>query len=478
MIDLMREIARAEAVVDIHDRDAARAGIEHGEERRKPLKGRAVAHACRDGDHGTVRETADHACKRAFHPRDRDDHGGAHDLLQPVEQAVKPRDAHVVEPQYIISEELCGQRGFLRDRDIARAACRDQDPSDTVRRAVLAEHGEPRFLIPGKLNSAGTGFEGHEFYEASSLRKFDGKYYATVKIIPAPKRYVNYVESSPRDQLQPKFRALEYAKPGDSLNYRVPVVVEVATGRVVDNREGLGWMPRANLYYYTRTSAGKRELVTVDPQTKKENVLASDLPEGYFQITPTEDRIIFSITDEGPKERPDVYEVIHPDDRHKGLGRELYAALEHGLGEMGVRGVYACIAVPDGEDERLRPDSPLFHEAMGYKLCGTFKNCGYKFGKWYTMVWMEKLIGEFTENPEPIIPYRETLKAAPTERKPLASYDNKQIRLTDRFGNVFYGEGCSFNEEWGMHVLNCEEPGIEVGLYSIFESDIVSIIEM
>ncbi len=169
---------------------------------------------------------------------------------------------------------------------------------------------------------------------------------------------------------------------------------------------------------------------------------------------------------------------IHPDDRHKGLGRELYAALEHGLGEMGVRGVYACIAVPDGEDERLRPDSPLFHEAMGYKLCGTFKNCGYKFGKWYTMVWMEKLIGEFTENPEPIIPYRETLKAAPTERKPLASYDNKQIRLTDRFGNVFYGEGCSFNEEWGMHVLNCEEPGIEVGLYSIFESDIVSIIEM
>lgn len=43
---------------------------------------------------------------------------------------------------------------------------------------MLTVKGEPRFLIPGKLNSAGTGFEGHEFYEASSMRKFDGRYYA------------------------------------------------------------------------------------------------------------------------------------------------------------------------------------------------------------------------------------------------------------------------------------------------------------
>lgn len=33
-------------------------------------------------------------------------------------------------------------------------------------------------LIPGQGNAKGTGFEGHEFYEASSMRKFNGKYYA------------------------------------------------------------------------------------------------------------------------------------------------------------------------------------------------------------------------------------------------------------------------------------------------------------
>ena len=32
-------------------------------------------------------------------------------------------------------------------------------------------------LIPGYKNSAGTGFEGHEMYEASSMRKINGRYY-------------------------------------------------------------------------------------------------------------------------------------------------------------------------------------------------------------------------------------------------------------------------------------------------------------
>ena len=38
--------------------------------------------------------------------------------------------------------------------------------------------GEPRFLLPGKENAVGTGFEGHEFYEASSMRRFGDQYYA------------------------------------------------------------------------------------------------------------------------------------------------------------------------------------------------------------------------------------------------------------------------------------------------------------
>ncbi len=106
-------------------------------------------------------------------------------------------------------------------------------------------------------------------------------------------------------------------QPGGQTHTRTEVRA-TATGRVVDERDGVTWMPRTNLYYYTRERDGRRQLVTVDPATKAESVLADDLPKGYFTMTPTEDRLIFSITDEGPKENPGVYEVIHPDDRQPG----------------------------------------------------------------------------------------------------------------------------------------------------------------
>ena len=104
-------------------------------------------------------------------------------------------------------------------------------------------------------------------------------------------------------------------------------VREVATGRVVAQRDDISWMPRANLYYYTRTKGEQRELVSVDPQTQQENVLAKGLPEGYFRMTPTEDRLIYTLYDEAPKERPDVYEVIHPDDRQPGWRTRSHLAL-------------------------------------------------------------------------------------------------------------------------------------------------------
>ena len=42
---------------------------------------------------------------------------------------------------------------------------------------MLTLDGEPEMAVPGCTASAGTGFEGHEFYEASSMRKINGRYY-------------------------------------------------------------------------------------------------------------------------------------------------------------------------------------------------------------------------------------------------------------------------------------------------------------
>ena len=62
----------------------------------------------------------------------------------------------------------------------------------------------------------------------------------------------------------------------------------------------------------------------------------------------------------------------------------------------------ACIACTATKDAHLTNDSIYFHEHMGYRLVGTFYQCGYKFQHWYDMVWMERMIGEHKEKQEPI----------------------------------------------------------------------------
>ncbi len=78
-----------------------------------------------------------------------------------------------------------------------------------------------------------------------------------------------------------------------------------------------------------------------------------------------------------------------------GIGRKLYEALENILRQQGIVNLAAAIAAPhDEEDEYLTRDSLRFHGRMGYEFVGEFKKNGYKFGRWYDLVWMEKRIGE------------------------------------------------------------------------------------
>lgn len=84
--------------------------------------------------------------------------------------------------------------------------------------------------------------------------------------------------------------------------------------------------------------------------------------------------------------------------RHHGTGRLLYAELERQLKDMGMKNIYACISYKDEADEYLPLDSIHFHETMGYTRCGLFHKCGYKFGRWYDTLWVEKLIGEHRQD--------------------------------------------------------------------------------
>ena len=93
---------------------------------------------------------------------------------------------------------------------------------------------------------------------------------------------------------------------------------------------------------------------------------------------------------------------LAPDCRGAGIGRRLYGALEEQLRKMGILNLYARIGWCDEEDEYLTHASPAFHRALGFTLAGKFQKCGYKFGRWYDMIWMEKLIGSHSV-PQPDI---------------------------------------------------------------------------
>ena len=80
--------------------------------------------------------------------------------------------------------------------------------------------------------------------------------------------------------------------------------------------------------------------------------------------------------------------------RHSGVGGRLNRVLEAVLKAMGILNMEACIGVPEVEDEHLTRNSENYHAHIGYRLVGEFYKCGYKFGRWYNMVWMEKMIGE------------------------------------------------------------------------------------
>ena len=86
----------------------------------------------------------------------------------------------------------------------------------------------------------------------------------------------------------------------------------------------------------------------------------------------------------------------------RGLGRELYEALEERLTEMGIQNLYACIGWSEIEDEYLNQNSAQFHAHLGFKTVGRFQKCGRKFGRWYDMVWMEKIVGDHSPECRPL----------------------------------------------------------------------------
>lgn len=137
-------------------------------------------------------------------------------------------------------------------------------------------------------------------------------------------------------------------------------VKETLTGKEVARRsEAIRWMPLSGDYYFVRQGVSGRQLVSVSPATGFERVIAEGLPEGNFSISPAEDYLLYTLVQEGPKERKEIYEVIDPDDRQPGWRNRTYVAkydLKSGLMQpltFGYRNAWVSDISADGREALL-----------------------------------------------------------------------------------------------------------------------------
>ena len=82
---------------------------------------------------------------------------------------------------------------------------------------------------------------------------------------------------------------------------------------------------------------------------------------------------------------------LEPGMHRQGIGRRLYTLMERLLAAQGVVKTIAMITRPT--DEFSDFNSVPFHEKMGYRPAGRLDFCGFKFGRWYTTLCMDKQIG-------------------------------------------------------------------------------------
>lgn len=97
---------------------------------------------------------------------------------------------------------------------------------------------------------------------------------------------------------------------------------------------------------------------------------------GYAYASPPYSRAAYAWCAE-----PTVY--LRPEARSRGIAAALYAALEEILRFQGYQVLYALICAENTASLR-------FHEKAGYAFRVLFPDCGFKFGRWLGLIWLEK----------------------------------------------------------------------------------------
>jgi dipeptidyl aminopeptidase/acylaminoacyl peptidase len=138
------------------------------------------------------------------------------------------------------------------------------------------------------------GSEGNAYTLTSLVWSPDSKKLAAYRLKPGYHREVHYVESSPEDQIQPKFFSRPYEKPGDVLDLNQPVLFDVAGKKQINIENGLFPNPfelselvwrkdsRAFTFEYNQRGHQVYRIIEVDAASGKPRGVISEEPKTFF----------------------------------------------------------------------------------------------------------------------------------------------------------------------------------------------------
>lgn len=136
-----------------------------------------------------------------------------------------------------------------------------------------------------------------EYYSASIRWSPDSRKLMTAKIRPAEKHMIHYIESSPVDQLQPKYSTYEYRKPGDAIPQSSPQLFDVETlshiqveKSMIDNQYSLGsyrWAPDSRSFTFEFNKRGHQvyQVIRVDASTGRHTVIVNETSPTFIDYS-------------------------------------------------------------------------------------------------------------------------------------------------------------------------------------------------
>lgn len=152
-----------------------------------------------------------------------------------------------------------------------------------------------RNVESGDVTILSTDGSEKNYYNYSSFQwSPDSEKLAAYRVIPGYDRKIHYVESSPEDQLQPRYLSRSYQKPGDVLDKNQPVLFHVDDRKQVNidnnlfpnaySNSSINWWEDGRAFYFEYNQRGHQayRIIEVDGETGEPRALINEEPETFF----------------------------------------------------------------------------------------------------------------------------------------------------------------------------------------------------